>query len=126
MPVYEYQCPDCGCGFERSLRLANREEPQDCPTCGATAEKRMSLCGFVLKGGGWPGRDMKVNRQMATRHNRLATRFEAKKREEPGMQLVPNVDGEQTESWSDAKKLAADKGKDTTSYDKMVRKENPK
>ena len=125
MPVYEFQCPECGETFDRTLRLANRNDPQECK-CGAQASKQISAVGFILKGGGWPGKAMKVNRQMATRQNKLAKRFDAKKREEPGMTLVPNVNGEQTESWSDAKKLAADKGKDTSSYDKMVRKEKVK
>ena len=31
-------------------------------------------------------------------------------------ELVPNVAGETTESWSDAAKLARDKGKDTMTY----------
>jgi hypothetical protein len=37
--------------------------------------------------------------------------------------LAPNVDGERTDSWSDATKLAKSKGKDTSGYEKYARKE---
>ena len=37
--------------------------------------------------------------------------------------LAPNVDGERVESWTEAKKLAQSKGKETTSYDAHIRKE---
>jgi putative FmdB family regulatory protein len=33
MPLYEYQCPDCGHVFER-LVLARSAEPPKCPECG--------------------------------------------------------------------------------------------
>lgn len=41
MPVYEYQCT-CGSRFDRFLRLAQFQEPQNCPSCGNVAEKRLS------------------------------------------------------------------------------------
>ena len=45
------------------------------------------------------------------------------KRDGPGITLAPNVSGERVESWADAQKLAASKGKDTSSYESLVRKE---
>lgn len=33
MPIFEFQCEDCGRGFERLL--LNREAPVECPACGS-------------------------------------------------------------------------------------------
>lgn len=35
MPTYEYECPDCGLQYERSLKLAHSDEPQFC--CGVVS-----------------------------------------------------------------------------------------
>ena len=45
------------------------------------------------------------------------------KRDAPGMRLAPNVDGERTGTWTEAKKLAESKGKDASSYDPMIKRE---
>lgn len=41
MPVYDYKCPACGNRFERFLRLADYNEPQECQ-CGAAAVKQLA------------------------------------------------------------------------------------
>jgi putative FmdB family regulatory protein len=38
MPVYDYECTDCG-AFEAARRIAERDEPAACPGCGAIAER---------------------------------------------------------------------------------------
>jgi putative FmdB family regulatory protein len=53
MPVYEYQCQDCGHQFEAEQRIT---EPKlkDCPECKKAAlERLISATSFQLKGGGW-------------------------------------------------------------------------
>jgi putative FmdB family regulatory protein len=53
MPVYEYQCQDCGHQFEAEQRIS---EPKlkDCPQCNKAAlERLISATSFQLKGGGW-------------------------------------------------------------------------
>ena len=35
MPSYEYECPDCGLQYERSLKMAHLDEPQFC--CGVVS-----------------------------------------------------------------------------------------
>ncbi len=37
-----------------------------------------------------------------------------------GPRLQPNVDGQEVGSWSEAKKLAKSKGKDTSTYDRAI------
>lgn len=52
MPMYEYQCQDCGLRFE--VRQKFSDAPIDsCSSCGGQARKMISRTGFALKGGGW-------------------------------------------------------------------------
>ncbi len=52
MPIYEYQCQNCGRHFEK--RQSVTEEPlSECEKCGGRVEKQWSLSGFQFKGEGW-------------------------------------------------------------------------
>lgn len=52
MPLYEYQCKECGHKFE--VRQKFTDQPvSDCKLCGGAAKKAISVAGFSLKGGGW-------------------------------------------------------------------------
>ena len=79
---------------------------------------------FVLKGDAWAGKNLTLLKQMDDKNARLDRKQEEKKRDLKGMmRLAPNVGGERVDSWSEAAKLAASRGKDTSSYEPMVRKE---
>ena len=53
MPIYEYQCPDCGYRFEQLQRISD-EPIRVCPNCNEQQlRKLVSQTSFVLKGGGW-------------------------------------------------------------------------
>ncbi len=53
VPIYEYQCQNCGHQLEAFQSLS--EAPlTDCPTCGkATLSKLISAAGLQFKGSGW-------------------------------------------------------------------------
>ena len=52
MPLYEYQCEECGLKFE--VRQKFSDAPIDtCRECGGKARKLISQTAFTLKGGGW-------------------------------------------------------------------------
>ena len=52
MPIYEYQCKQCGAHFEK--RQSVSDEPlKTCEKCGGEVEKKWSLSGFQFKGEGW-------------------------------------------------------------------------
>jgi putative FmdB family regulatory protein len=59
MPIYEYQCADCGHKLEVMQRIS---EPllKTCPDCAKDSLKKLiSAVGFQLKGTGWYETDFK-------------------------------------------------------------------
>lgn len=60
MPIYEYQCQECGNELE-ALQKISDEPLKDCPACGkSTLRKKVSAAAFRLKGGGWYETDFKT------------------------------------------------------------------
>ncbi len=60
MPIYEYQCEQCGHRLAKLQKLADAPLT-DCPACQQPAlSKLLSAPGFRLKGGGWYETDFKV------------------------------------------------------------------
>lgn len=59
MPIYEYQCQNCGYNLEAFQKMS--EAPlTDCPECGKPGlQKLVSAAGFQLKGTGWYATDFK-------------------------------------------------------------------
>ena len=124
MPVYEWKCANCELIFETIRSISRRNDPVECPDCGCEeVERVMSEFGFVLNGDDFPSKNYRVGKQMLRRRAKAGRRSNEMKREEPGMKLIPNVNGEQVDSWHEAKKLAASKGKKTDGYDKMIHRE---
>ena len=122
MATFDFQCPSCGHVQEEwvnRLSLADEIHPP-CQSCGTPTSKTFIASNFVgqfvLKGE-WDG---KLAKETAYREKRSAQMAKRQKDNVPVPKLVPNVDGERTESWADAKKLAKDKGYDTHNYDDKV------
>ena len=63
MPIYEYQCTECGLELENLQKLS--DEPLTvCPECGRpTLQKKVSAAGFRLKGSGWYEPDFKKGKK---------------------------------------------------------------
>lgn len=52
MPIYNYQCQECGAAQQVWAKFD--DPPPLCESCGADAlSKQVSRTGFTLKGGGW-------------------------------------------------------------------------
>jgi putative FmdB family regulatory protein len=51
MPIYEYQCQQCGT-FEATQRITEKPLGK-CPTCKGKVKKLISNTSFQLKGTGW-------------------------------------------------------------------------
>ena len=59
MPIYEYQCTECGHELETIQKMSD-DPLKDCPECHKPAlQKLISAAGFRLKGGGWYETDFK-------------------------------------------------------------------
>lgn len=52
MPVYEYECENCGRRFER-LQSMNDEPVRQCPECAGAVHKVFHPAGIIFKGSGW-------------------------------------------------------------------------
>ncbi len=55
MPIYEYQCQNCGKVMEVFQSSYSAKPPKQCEFCGISGQmtKIISQSSFILKGGGW-------------------------------------------------------------------------
>ena len=52
MPIYEFDCSDCGDTFDKLVRSANRVSEVTCPTCDShDVKKKLSLFSSRISGG---------------------------------------------------------------------------
>ena len=59
MPIYEFECSECGNRFDRLQKLSD-PDPDACPQCGKPAVKRrLTAPAFRLAGKGWYETDFK-------------------------------------------------------------------
>jgi putative FmdB family regulatory protein len=76
MPIYEFECTDCGERFERLQKLSD-PDPTDCPTCGKPrVKRRLTAPAFRLAGSGWYETDFKKE---GDKKRNLAAKEEAPK-----------------------------------------------
>lgn len=123
VPIYAYRCETCEDDFDRMLPLSRFDEPQICETCGVTARKVITSINFNLSGDDWPSKNERIKKQMVSKNRGLTTKQNERLRDQPHVTLVPNVNGERVDSWSEAQKLAASQGKEASTYEPMVKKE---
>ena len=61
MPIYEYQCKNCGHQLEK-LQKMSADPLTDCPECEQPElVKKVSAAGFRLSGSGWYETDFKTS-----------------------------------------------------------------
>lgn len=53
MPLYEYQCENCGERFERIRKFSDPPLDEPCPACGGAIRKLISSPAIQFKGKGW-------------------------------------------------------------------------
>lgn len=79
MPIYDYQCSDCG--FKQEvMRKVSASSVEACPQCQAMAfSKQLSAPSFQLTGSGWYATDFKnKNTSSAKSTESAATESETK------------------------------------------------
>ncbi|MCX5816126.1 MAG: zinc ribbon domain-containing protein [Proteobacteria bacterium] len=58
MPIYEYECSNCGKRFEIFQKISDNPL-RECKFCRGVLNKLISNCSFQLKGTGWYATDYK-------------------------------------------------------------------
>jgi putative FmdB family regulatory protein len=59
MPIYEFECAQCGHRFDRLQKLSD-PDPSTCPSCAASrVQRKLSAPAFRLAGSGWYETDFK-------------------------------------------------------------------
>ena len=53
MPVYEWECRECGRVFEKMYKIKEKPESVECPECQGDSQSIISKTTFHLAGGGW-------------------------------------------------------------------------
>jgi putative FmdB family regulatory protein len=121
MPTYEYQCKKCK-SIEEFTHSIKDNSKYKCPKCKKVMVRLISLnrTGFIMKGG-TPAINYREKQLRLKRREKLAVKEKA--RFGSGPQIQPNVAGMETDSWSDAQKVAKEAGMDTESYTPYIEKE---
>lgn len=55
MPLYEYECKDCGSTFEKMVRFSEADQAPVCPSCESQNTKKKISVFASLGGGGYNG-----------------------------------------------------------------------
>ena len=66
MPIYEYQCKECGVRFER-LQSFSDEPVTVCPECEGETYRLIHSAGIIFKGSGFYVNDSKSSRKNLTK-----------------------------------------------------------
>ena len=95
MPIYEYECLQCGKNLEIIQKFS--DEPLSvCPECHGTLKKCISNTSFVLKGSGWyvtdyasADRKKASDSEKGSSEIKTETKSEPKKESEPESKKIP-------------------------------------
>jgi len=127
MPTYPYECQTCEHRFEIVMKMSEYDSKMKppCPECGAEEQSLRIFTPPMINfaGDGWSTKNNRIAGQMRAKNRRLAAKEREQKNDGKLPTLAPNVGGERVDSWSEAAKLAKSKGKDTTGYESLARKE---
>lgn len=126
MPTYPYECQACELAFEIEMRMSEYDPKavRPCPGCTSEDTMRVFTVPYVnFTGDGWATKNNRVQGQMRRKNERLAGKEREMKGDGMVPSLVPNVGGERADSWGDAAKLAKARGKDSSGYERLARKE---
>jgi putative FmdB family regulatory protein len=80
VPMYEYECENCGTHFER-LQSISEEPVRQCPECSGVVHKVFHPAGIIFKGSGWYITDSRKSTPHASGGDTKAESTDAKKTE---------------------------------------------
>lgn len=100
MPLYEYQCQECGLRFERRQRFSD-DPVTICPDCGGPVVRLIQPAGIIFKGSGFYVTDNRT---------KSSTAIPGKQKSEEMADKSESSESKKSESSSDAKTGKSDKG----------------
>jgi putative FmdB family regulatory protein len=90
MPIYEYQCEDCGVRFER-MQSMSAPSVDACPECGGQVHRVISSVGVIFRGSGFYVTD---NRKSSAGTDRVRSKPDA----DSGSDAVEKSEAKETTS----------------------------
>ncbi|MBL7063383.1 MAG: hypothetical protein ISS49_04140 [Anaerolineae bacterium] len=97
MPLYEYQCEDCGVRFERRQHM-NDDPVQVCPECGGNVHRLVQPVGIIFKGSGFYVTD---NRAKSSTSGTASTKEPTKTSAEPAKTSAGNESTDESSAKSE-------------------------
>lgn len=110
MPLYEYQCEDCGVRFERIQHVID-DPVKICPDCGGPVRRLIHPVGIVFKGSGFYVTD---NRAKNSSSQKASSEISSSK---PSSSKSPSSSSSADKSSSSESKSESGGTKDSTSKD---------
>ncbi len=134
MPTYNYKCTneECGIVIDHDAKMSDfKDQHPACTECGSLCEYFYipSVPQIAFKdgpSGSWPSKGDRINKQMKARSEAAALRQRERYGETRG--VVPNFNGQQTESWAEAQSIALkEKGSESAStFNGKIKEEKEK
>lgn len=91
MPLYEYECDDCGVRFE--YRQSITAEPlKDCPECGGNVHRLIHPVGIIFKGKGFYVTDNRSKAKSSTAVPKTRDEAKSKTSEKSKKESKPKTD----------------------------------
>ncbi len=80
MPIYEFKCHDCKFIQEEQHSMDDAPSETDCMDCGKTIKRFYGGMSFVLKGDGWPSKNIRDGKAAVASNQFEADQIERKRR----------------------------------------------
>ena len=72
--IFEYKCQNTGEIVERDFKIGTAKKEIAC-NCGSCAKRFFGSMNFQLKGGGWPSKSSKFNKEMTKKNEDAGKRM---------------------------------------------------
>jgi predicted nucleic acid-binding Zn ribbon protein len=123
---YEFVCSACDHVQTNDLSIPEFEKAKEagveCKACEATADYQFSTAGvqFCFKGDAWADKNYKEKKYRKNRSKYMGQRMRTNHKVP---ELLPNFEGEEADTWEDARDAARDAGKITETYDRLIKRD---
>ena len=104
MPIYAYECSDCG-NTKDILQKLSDKHLEICPECGEkNFSRKLTAAGFVLKGSGWYATDFRDGQKKESKDNKSDKNDSVKNKSKPSKESS-DIKSSKESKGSDIKKI---------------------